>query len=126
MKSCDVAIIGAGPYGLSAAAHLLTRGLDVRIFGRPMSFWEDHMPVGMFLRSPWAASHLSDPSRVGTLDRFRQTSGAHWTAPVPLDRFVEYGRWFQREMVPDLDQRVVQRVSFGPEGFRLLLEDGQE
>ena len=28
----DVAIVGAGPYGLSIAAHLRGTGLDVRIF----------------------------------------------------------------------------------------------
>ena len=40
MSACDVAIIGAGPYGLSAAAHLKAAdGLDVRVFGEPMSFW---------------------------------------------------------------------------------------
>jgi 2-polyprenyl-6-methoxyphenol hydroxylase-like FAD-dependent oxidoreductase len=41
MSACDVAIVGAGPYGLSAAAHLKAAdGLDVRVFGEPMSFWE--------------------------------------------------------------------------------------
>src|SRR5438046_3115794 len=63
MAKCDVAIIGAGPYGLSAAAHLKTlKGLEVRVFGEPMSFWERHMPAGMRLKSVWRASHISDPS----------------------------------------------------------------
>src|SRR5213079_230240 len=58
MSACDVAIVGAGPYGLSAAAHLrAANGLDVRVFGEPMSFWERHMPKGMLLRSPLEGSH---------------------------------------------------------------------
>ena len=32
----NVAIIGAGPYGLSIAAHLRELGVDYRIFGRPL------------------------------------------------------------------------------------------
>ena len=52
MTACDVAIIGAGPYGLSASASLLTvKGLDVRTFGEPMTFWQTQMPKGMLLRS---------------------------------------------------------------------------
>ena len=53
MTACDVAIVGAGPYALSAAAHLRAiKGLDVRVFGEPMSFWRQ-MPIGMCLRSNW-------------------------------------------------------------------------
>ena len=65
MTSADeqVAIIGAGPYGLALAAHLRGRGVEPAVFGRPMSFWEEHMPKGMLLRSPWRASHISDPDR---------------------------------------------------------------
>src|ERR1041385_6687120 len=51
--NCQVAIIGAGPYGLSAAAHLRAAQTEVRIFGKPMDFWRNGMPDGMVLRSPW-------------------------------------------------------------------------
>jgi len=68
MTACDVAIIGAGPYGLSAAAHLRTvKGLEVRVFGEPMSFWDYNMPVGMLLRSNWTATQIADPNRSLTL-----------------------------------------------------------
>jgi hypothetical protein len=123
---CDVAIIGAGPYGLSAAAHLQRGGVDVRIFGRAMSFWQDNMPEGMFLRSPWVASHLSDPARGFNLDAFCRSTGRPAQVPLPLARFVEYGHWFQRSLVPDLDSRFVASVSARPQGFRLELEDGYE
>src|SRR5438309_4208654 len=85
MAKCDVAIVGAGPYGLSAAAHLrAANGLDIRVFGEPMSFWERHMPKGMLLRSPLAGSHLSDPSRSLTLQAYQKKSGKQITAPLPL------------------------------------------
>ena len=126
MTTCDVAIVGAGPYGLSAAAHLrAANGLDVRVFGEPMSFWERHMPKGMLLRSPLAGSHLSDPSRSLTLQAYQKTSGNQITAPLPLYRFTDYGRWFQSQAVPDLDSRKVDRVEKNGAGFRLTLEDGE-
>ena len=46
MDGPDVAIVGAGPYGLSIAAHLRVAGVTFRIFGRPMQTWRYHMPDG--------------------------------------------------------------------------------
>jgi hypothetical protein len=122
---CDVAIVGAGPFGLSAAAHLAAaNGLDVRVFGDPMSFWQRKMPVGMLLRSPWAACNLSDPAGDWTLDRYRAEAPETFGEPVPLDRFVEYGCWFQRGLVPGVDRRSVRRVTPRSVGYTLELEDG--
>src|SRR5207245_4951095 len=100
MSPIDVAIVGAGPYGLSVAAHLRTvQGLEVTVFGETMSFWERHMPAGMLLRSPWAGSHLSDPEWSFTLDAYRAKNGNHFGAPVPLSRFIDYGHWLQHYIV---------------------------
>jgi FAD-dependent urate hydroxylase len=126
MNKCDVAVIGAGPYGLSAAAHLIKGQLDLRVFGRCMSFWQNNMPSGMLLRSPWAGSHLSDPLRACTLDEFNRDKELDPKAPIPLEQFVEYGCWFQKRSVPTLDSRLVKEVSRRAQGFRLLLEDGDE
>src|SRR5438132_4972828 len=127
MSATDVVIIGAGPYGLSVAAHLRAiKGLEMRVLGEPMSFWERHMPIGMLLRSPYVASHLSDPQGFLTLDTFQAECGNHVQRPVPLDRFIEYGRWFQRRVVPDVDVRKVVRIDKDPAGLRLTLEDGEE
>src|SRR5207249_6647103 len=52
-QKTDVIVIGAGPYGLAASAHLRGAGANVRGLGKPMSFWMRHMPKGMRLRSPW-------------------------------------------------------------------------
>lgn len=125
MESCDIAVVGAGPYGLSAAAHLKAAvDGNVRVFGECMSFWERHMPAGMFLRSPWAATHLSDPRRKFTLDGFKAFDGNHLSEPVPLSRFIDYGRWFQRSAVPDIDPRKVSLIEGNSGGFSLTLDDG--
>jgi FAD-dependent urate hydroxylase len=121
---CDVAVIGAGPYGLAAAAHLRSLGgLDVKVFGEPMAFWSG-MPRGMLLRSAWDASHIGFPDGDLTLDAYQAECGGDFGKPVPLDAFVEYGEWFQRMAVPDVDTRRVVYTESGPGGFRLSLEDG--
>jgi thioredoxin reductase len=120
----EVAVIGAGPYGLSAAAHLKAAGVDVRVFGKPMEFWADKMPAGMLLRSPRVASNISDPSDSHTLDAYEAANGLAPAAPVPLETFVDYGQWFQRQLISNLDQREVAAVEVTGNGFRVLLNDG--
>lgn len=122
----DVIVVGAGPYGLSAAAHLRAiKGLEVRVFGEPMEFWKCQMPEGMFLRSPWAASHLSDPLGTNTFDDYRRAMGLDVPVPIPLDQFVQYGLWFHKHAVGDVDRRRVDRVDRDPKGFRVTLKDGE-
>jgi thioredoxin reductase len=123
---CDVAVIGAGPYGLSAGVYLKAKGITACVFGEPMEFWANKMPEGMLLRSPRVASSLSDPDRAFTLEAYEAESKKEPRAPVPLDTFVEYGRWFRHQLGPDLDQRTVMRVDRDEPGFRLTLEDGTE
>ena len=44
-------ILCCGPYGMAAAAHLRAAGVEARVWGEPMKFWQEQMPAGMFLRS---------------------------------------------------------------------------
>lgn len=127
MTWCDVAIIGAGPYGLSAAAHLRTvKGLEVRIFGEPMSFWESNMPAGMLLRSNWTATQIADPDRALTLEAFQVSTGDRVARPVSLHHFIRYGHWYQQAAVPHLEKSKVMRVEGGGTNrFRLVLETGK-
>jgi len=122
---CDVAIVGAGPYGLAAAAHLApTHGLEVRVFGRPMRFWDEQMPRGMRLRSPYVASTIGNPDDTRTLDAYQRATGSLVTRPVPLSDFVAYGRWFAAGLATAPDERFVQTIDTSPAGFVLRLQDG--
>jgi thioredoxin reductase len=125
MERCDVAIIGAGPYGLAAAAHLRqVKGLDVKLFGEPMSFWADHMPDGMCLRSPWGASHIADPRNEFSLDAYRTLDGNQGLAdPVPLADFIRYGRWVHDRVALPTERTKVSRVDLAGDGYRLVLQD---
>jgi len=122
----DTAVVGAGPYGLSVAAHAGARGSRTRVFGTPMRAWAEHMPQGMKLKSePWA-SHLSDPRDRYTLKeycRLQELPYAHGV-PTPVETFVAYGRWFQRQAVPDLHETDVVRVDREGAVFSLELADG--
>lgn len=93
MKHYDVIIIGAGPYGLSAAAHLKRiDGLNIRVFDEPMALWKHHMPAGMFLRSPLCASqHIADPEGKLSFDAYLADRGNHLPTPIPLNHFIDYG-----------------------------------
>jgi len=124
--SCHVAIVGAGPYGLAAAAHLRAQNVETRIFGEPMEFWKRHMPRGMFLRSGAHASSLADPHNRLGLDRYRSLHGIPPAKPVPIEHFVGYGEWFQQQAVPDLDRRAVAHLAANSHGFRVRLADGEE
>ena len=124
----DVAVIGAGPYGLAAAAHLhAADGLEIGVFGEPMSFWDKQMPRGMILRSPYVASNIADPERALTLDDYSEQTRRELPKPVTLEQFVDYGRWFRDQALPQpqFDHRNVSRLEPTNGHFRLELSDGE-
>jgi Pyridine nucleotide-disulphide oxidoreductase len=123
----DVAILGAGPYGLSVASHLRARGIGFRIFGRPMQSWRAHMPIGMHLKSEGFATNLSDPSASFTLKRFCIDRGLPYDSgtAIPLDWFLAYGLAFQKRFVPEIEERSVLSVKRSANGFDLAFEDGE-
>ncbi len=121
----DVAIIGAGPYGLATAAHLRASHVAVRAFGEAMSFWRRNMPNGMKLRSPWIATHIADPLDRYKLDDYFREARLPLPDLLPVENFIDYGAWFQERVAPDLDTRAVLQVTPHDRGFRLALSDGE-
>jgi hypothetical protein len=123
----DVAIIGAGPYGLSIAAHLKALGIGFRIFGSPMKTWQTEMPQGMLLKSEGFASSLYDPGSKLTLEHFCKQKGTPYSdigLPVPLETFISYGLEFQKKFVPELEDKQIVSVGQTEAGFEIGLDDG--
>jgi hypothetical protein len=121
---CDVVVLGAGPYGLSAGVYLKAKNVDVRVFGEPMDFWANKMPKGMLLRSPREASNIADPGSAFTLEAYETAFGTKPAKPVPLETFVGYGRWFQQQLSSEIDRRVISRISRENSAFKTVLQDG--
>jgi lysine/ornithine N-monooxygenase len=124
----DVAIIGAGPYGLSLAAHLGAGKLSYRIFGTPMSSWRNHMPNRTWLKSDGFASSLYDPDSTFTLAQYcrdRSLPYADVGVPVPIETFVAYGLEFQKRFVSRLEETEVTSVTRVADGFELTTGTGE-
>jgi cation diffusion facilitator CzcD-associated flavoprotein CzcO len=124
-----VVVIGAGPYGLSVAAHLRAHNVAARVFGDPMASWRERMPRGMFLKSTVSASSISAPGNGYELSGWsRRTAGEPLRGhqPIPIDAFIDYGLWFQRQLVPDVEQREVVSVDGRSGGFTVTLDSGEE
>lgn len=125
----DVAIVGAGPYGLSVAAHLRRAGVPFRIFGRPMDSWLAHMPKGMRLKSDGFASTIDDPDQKFTLKHFCEERGIEYSdtgIPVKLDTFVAFGLAFKERMLPQLENKLVTGIEQLPDGFQITLDDNEK
>ncbi len=124
----ETAIIGAGPYGLSVAAHFRHQGIPFRIFGRPMDSWINHMPKGMMLKSDGFASNIYDPEEKFTLGRFCAERGIEYSdtgIPVTLDTFSAYGLAFRQRILPELEDKLLVGLDRAPEGFLLRFDNGE-
>jgi lysine/ornithine N-monooxygenase len=113
----DVAIIGAGPYGLSVAAHLRSRGVST--FGEPMETWRTRMPPDMLLRSDWKETSLSARGDAGTIDRWAREAGEEREEPIPLQKFLRYAEWFRRTFAPQGNPSDVVSLERTGDGYRL-------
>src|SRR6202046_77916 len=125
----EVAIVGAGPYGLSLGAHLRKAGVRVRQFGLPMQLWRDFMPEGMYLKSQGFASTRSDPDHTHTLEAFCKATGRPYRdygLSVALDTFVVYGEWFREALVPDIDEVLVTDIARAGDGFEVTLANSEQ
>ena len=124
----EIAIVGAGPYGLSIGAHFRSRGIPFRIFGPPMHSWREHMPKGMMLKSDGFASNLSDPDDLFTLKQYCAEKNIPYTdeqTPVALETFSSYGVAFRDRLVPELEDKLLMRLDRTSQGFLLTLDTGE-
>ena len=121
----EVVVIGAGPYGLSAAAHLQNAGADPYVIGESMAFWKRNMPTGMLLRSKSEASNIAAPQKHLSIEAYQKALKRKIADPVPIEDFIAYGEWFQKQVAPNLDSRRVQEVTHDGSAFRLAFGDGE-
>ena len=127
-SATDIAIVGAGPYGLSLAAHLAKTNRRTRIFGEPMQSWKHHMPRGMKLKSEGFASSLYDPESTFPLRQYCRENNLPYAdigSPVPLETFVAYGLEFQRRLVPHLEPTEITAIKPSSNGFTLTTAAGE-
>jgi thioredoxin reductase len=123
-----IVIVGAGPYGLSIAAHLRAKGVGFRIFGKPMDNWQTKMPAGMPLKSDGFASNLSDSENSYSLETFCVERGLAYSAeeePVPRETFIAYGHAFQKRFVPEVEARLVTAIRRSGRELAVQLDDGE-
>jgi cation diffusion facilitator CzcD-associated flavoprotein CzcO len=122
-KDTEVAIVGAGPYGLSVAAHLRARGVSFRIFGRPMSFWL-RMPESINLKSFAFATNVYVPQRGFAFPEYCRARGLEDEEPCSMASFAEYGLWVQRTLVPEVEPVDVSTLEARGRAYELTLENG--
>jgi thioredoxin reductase len=124
-KHVNLLIVGAGPFGLSMAAYAKYHNLDHLIIGRPMSFWKENMPKGMFLRSgrDW---HLC-PKEIYTIHKFLGTKQLkpEDVEPLSLDLYLSYAEWFQEQTKVQIQESLVRRLDHSNNQFVATLDDGQ-
>jgi cation diffusion facilitator CzcD-associated flavoprotein CzcO len=124
VERLDVAVIGAGPFGLSVAAHLPHR--RVRVFGEPMQTWRTRMPPDMRLRSDWQETSMSAAGGAGSIDEWVAAAGERRTEPIPLRMFLRYADWFRETFVPDSRPADVVALERAGGTFRLTAAGGEE
>lgn len=116
----DLLIIGAGPYGLAMALTAQAHKIDYLVTGKPMAFWKNHMPSGMYLRTPcdW---HTAD-----SLDRYRQARRltAEEIQPVPVEFFIGYLEETIKRHHLAMLQTEVEQLTYDDPGYTARLRNG--
>jgi len=123
----DTVIIGAGPYGLSLAAHLAAKNVSHRIFGRPMHFWSQIAAAGgeRYLKSFCFGTDISTPARGFSFADYSRPRGLETFEPCSIKDFADYGLWFQQNHVERMETLDVVKVDRRDTGFAVTLESGE-
>lgn len=128
MRTSEVLIIGAGPFGLSISTHLRGRGIDHLIVGRTMDTWRAHMPADMYLKSEPYGSDMSCPQAGYDLDgysRSERIEGIERGTPLSLERFLDYADWYIKQLVPDVSDVTVTEIKSVNGGFQVSFADAE-
>jgi cation diffusion facilitator CzcD-associated flavoprotein CzcO len=90
--------------------------VDAVLLGEPMSFWREHMPRGMYLRSglDW---HL-DPGNRLTIEAYLEQQGLRPAdvEPLSLDFYLGYTRWFAEQAGIHPQPQLVERLDQTADG----------
>ena len=123
-RKTDLLVIGAGPFGLAMSAYASHVGIEHVITGRPMQFWKQNMPAGMYLRS--ACDWHLDPTNIHTIDTFLGERGqtAKDVEPLSLDFYLSYAAWFQKQKQIEARPWHIESLDVANNGFTAITSDG--
>jgi hypothetical protein len=86
-----------------------------------MNTWRAHMPLGQFLKSEPYGSAISAPARGYDVATYARLHGfddyVDRVGPLSLERFLGYADWFTDQLVPDIRDITVTRVTPRDGGF---------
>ncbi|WP_127529420.1 NAD(P)-binding domain-containing protein [Paenibacillus kobensis] len=125
MTIVDLIIIGAGPYGISLAAHAKAAGLSYVLLGQPMHFWKEQMPQTMFIRTNPLYISLSDSEDRWTIERFSEETGTELSSPFPRPAFIDYAFWFAEQVGVEFTPELATEVRRDSEAYEIVTRTGR-
>jgi hypothetical protein len=92
-----------------------------------MGAWINTMPEGMFLKSEGFALDLFEPKGRFTLGAYCAAHGIAYAdtgVPISKETFIAYGTQFQKQFVPQVEERTAVAVERTESGFTTTFDDG--